>query len=363
MSKLKETKVYNINDFINWNSSGELEISPKYQRNSVWNDKAKSYLIDTILRGLPVPQIFIRQIIDIKTRKTTREIIDGQQRMRTILSFVSDEFKISKSHNPIYGGLLFSELNEDVQEEFLTYELPVEIIKSKDDSIIYDMFARVNTNNMTLNKQELRNAKYWGEFKVFIYSISAELRSLFIDFRMFSDKQLSRMADIEYMSSLAAGVIEGVITDSPTKIDSIYGKYDENFEDRDSIEYRIKRIFVTIENILEDNKYTSKFFKRKAYFYTLFMAINHLMFGDSNIEVLRDERFMDENIDKNINYLQLNLSNFESKYERYMEDQFYEDSDIVKFRAFEKNHTSRTTNQAERLQRVNLLLEELTKNE
>lgn len=363
MSKLKETKVYNINDFINWSISGELEISPKYQRNSVWNDKAKSYLIDTIIRGLPVPQIFIRQIIDIKTRKTTREIIDGQQRMRTILSFVNDEFKISRSHNSNYGGLLFSQLNDEIQEEFLTYELPVEIIKSKDDSIIYDMFARVNTNNMTLNRQELRNAKYWGEFKIFIYSISADLRNIFIDFKMFSDKQLSRMADIEYMSSLTLGVIEGVVTDSPTKIDSIYGKYDEFFEDRDIVEYRLKRIFTTIEKIIDNNFYTSKFFKRKAYFYTLFMALNHLMFGDSSISSEREVIFRDENIDNNINYLQSNLLKFESKYERYMENQIYDNDEMRKLKTFEKNHTARTTNQVERLQRVNLLLEELTINE
>ena len=51
MSNLKETKVYSINDFLNWHERGELELSPKYQRKAVWNAKAESYLIDTIVRG------------------------------------------------------------------------------------------------------------------------------------------------------------------------------------------------------------------------------------------------------------------------------------------------------------------------
>jgi len=57
MGNIKETKIYNINDFLNWYERDELEISPKYQRNPVWNLKAKSYLIDTVIRGFPISQI------------------------------------------------------------------------------------------------------------------------------------------------------------------------------------------------------------------------------------------------------------------------------------------------------------------
>ena len=84
MSEIKDTKAYSINDILNWNDNKELLLSPKYQRNQVWNQNAKSYLIDTIVRGYPIPQIFVRQTIDINTRQTFREIIDGQQRLTTI---------------------------------------------------------------------------------------------------------------------------------------------------------------------------------------------------------------------------------------------------------------------------------------
>ena len=80
MTRLKDTKVYTINDFYGWYENKELVLAPKYQRKAVWNSKAESYLIDTILRGLPIPQVFVRQSIDPLLRKTQREVIDGQQR-------------------------------------------------------------------------------------------------------------------------------------------------------------------------------------------------------------------------------------------------------------------------------------------
>ncbi|NGU67432.1 DUF262 domain-containing protein [Clostridium perfringens] len=359
MSKIKETKVYNINDFINWNNNGELEISPKYQRNSVWNIKAKSYLIDTIIRGLPVPQIFMRQMVDIRTRRTRREIIDGQQRLRTILEFVNDEFQILKSHNIEYAGRRFSDLPEEIQEEFLDYELPVEVIKTKNDSVVYDMFARVNTNNMALNNQELRNAKYWGEFKVFIYNTAARYRGFFIDINMFNDKQLSRMGDTEYISSLVIGIIDGVVNETPKKIDSYYAKYDEEFNLIDEVDYKFNKILKIIEKILCFSNLTTSYFHRKVYFYTLFMALNHMLFGVDNIEIKRSSEYYDENIDDNINKLSRNLSEFESKYDRFLNETLYDQEEVNKLIKFEKNHRSRTTSFSERLERVSILLDYL----
>lgn len=95
---------YTINDFLEWYTRDELVLSPKFQRRSVWSQKAKSYFIDTIIRGLPLPKIFMQQEVDLETRKTVRQIVDGQQRIRAILSFIEDGFKIMKVHNKEFGG-------------------------------------------------------------------------------------------------------------------------------------------------------------------------------------------------------------------------------------------------------------------
>lgn len=57
------SKIVQISDIVQWSEKGELELSPKYQRNNVWNDKAKAYLIDTIIRGLPIPPIDRKSVV------------------------------------------------------------------------------------------------------------------------------------------------------------------------------------------------------------------------------------------------------------------------------------------------------------
>ena len=102
---------YKVSDILNWQRSGSLELNPNFQRRPVWKKGAKSYLIDTILKGFPVPIIFLRDMpSDLSTLMAKREVVDGQQRIRTILSFIDktlvpnfdaarDEFTIARAHS------------------------------------------------------------------------------------------------------------------------------------------------------------------------------------------------------------------------------------------------------------------------
>ena len=58
-----------INDFREWNDRKELILAPEFQRRKVWSEKAKSYLVDTILKGFPIPGIYIRQKITLRIKK------------------------------------------------------------------------------------------------------------------------------------------------------------------------------------------------------------------------------------------------------------------------------------------------------
>lgn len=126
--KSYDSRTYNINDFIEWDKAGQLELNPRFQRRPVWTEKAKSYLIDTILRGKPIPKIFIRQRINVSTKTSTRDVVDGQQRLRTILTYIKDGFIVNKKHNSELGGMRFSQLPEDVQAQVLAYEISVDLL-------------------------------------------------------------------------------------------------------------------------------------------------------------------------------------------------------------------------------------------
>jgi len=155
MGKVFDVRPYSINDFSEWNDKKELVLSPKFQRRRVWSDKAKSYLIDTILRGLPIPTVLIMQKIDTGTRKTIREVIDGQQRLGTILDYLKNGFKVYKIHNEDYADLYFSDLPANVQDDFLQYKIATNLVLTTQVKDVLVIFSRLNTYTVPLNKQEL----------------------------------------------------------------------------------------------------------------------------------------------------------------------------------------------------------------
>src|SRR4051812_735430 len=132
-----DSRTYSINDFLEWYNNGQLELNPKFQRRSVWTDTARSYLMDTIVQGKPIPKIFIRQKLNVQTKQSIREVVDGQQRLRTILNYLKDGFQISKKHNDEFGGLYFSQLDQvdpDIQSNILNYELSVDLLVNMPDA-------------------------------------------------------------------------------------------------------------------------------------------------------------------------------------------------------------------------------------
>src|SRR5439155_8254089 len=168
-----------IRDFEEWDERDELTLAPKFQRRDVWSDKARSYLIDTIVRGKPIPKIYMRQDVNPKTRRTKREIVDGQQRLRSVLSFIRDGFKGNRAHHESLLGKYFSGLEKEAQRELLKYEFSVDLLQDTPDNEVYDIFARINTYAEKLTYQELRNAKWFGEFKSSIYLLASEFTTFF----------------------------------------------------------------------------------------------------------------------------------------------------------------------------------------
>lgn len=289
MSDIFEPEAYSINDLKYWYNRKELDIKPYFQRREVWPDKAKSYLIDTILRGLPIPTIYIRQILDIQTDKSTRQIVDGQQRLTTILSYINNGFKVLKLHNETYGNIYFSDLPGEVKEKFLKYKISVSQVITKDDKIILDMFARINSYSITLNNQEKLNAKYFGEFKQTMYNISREFYSFWKYNNILTENQIARMNDIELVSDLVITMMEGISARNNAIITTHYKDYDNKFEHRDKIINQFKSVIETIKRIYgqmkvensspENTELGLNEFEGAPKFYSLFVSIYDILYG------------------------------------------------------------------------------------
>jgi hypothetical protein len=278
MQQRFETKNWSVEEFRDWEEAGELILQPKFQRRDVWSDKARSYLLDTIIRGKPIPKIYLRVEVNPRSKRTVREVVDGQQRLRSVLDFLKNGFKISKTHNEDHGGKYFSDIDEDVQDNILAYTFAVDVLADMVDKDIYDVFARLNTYSVTLNYQELRHAKYFGEFKTTAYKLSNEFMTFWQENHIFNDKQILRMNEAEFVSELLIAASVGIRAKEKRLIDSFYLKWDNDFPRGAAQEKRFRQTIDTIGGITGDRLPESKF-RTTALLYPLCCAVYHFRYG------------------------------------------------------------------------------------
>jgi hypothetical protein len=272
-----DSRTYSINDFVEWDKQKQLELNPVFQRRPVWSDKAKSYLIDTILRGKPIPKIFIRQKINVTTKTSMREVVDGQQRLRSILSFIKDGLVVSKRQNPEFGGVRFSQLPEEVQAQMLSYEVAVDLLINMPDAEILDIFSRLNSYAIVLNEQERINATHFGSFKILADSLGRKYYEYWTEQGILTSRNILRMQEVNLVADLLIAMREGI--KSKKQIKKYYGQYEEKFDDDVvQMEEHFDRVVSTL-GVLYPEGLASTEFSRPHLYYSVFTAVAHCLFG------------------------------------------------------------------------------------
>lgn len=271
MKQYLNTTLRNIAWFKSVHDMGQLDMKPDFQRNTVWSNKQKSYLIDTILRGYPIPEIYMQEII-YESGESEYLIVDGKQRITSILEFMDDKFKLDKKDSPEWANLKFSELRREEKKIFYEYNFVIRLLPEMQEDEIRSIFQRLNRNVASLNSQELRQATYWGEFITLINKIAS--MDIWSKIDIFSSNDIRRMLDAEYISELVVAMLHG-LQNKKDKLDDYYKIYEEEFNEKDKIfdefNYVLKRIVDLIPNINETR------WNKKTDFYTLFLVLyNHI---------------------------------------------------------------------------------------
>lgn len=301
-----DTRVYSVSDFVEWSGSGLLDLSPEFQRRSVWSEKAKSYLIDTLLRGKPIPKVLITQ--ELRSKRNVRVVVDGQQRLRAILEFMDDGFRVSRMHNAEYAGKSFSTLPEDLQREFLKYEIGVDLLFDASYGEILDIFARLNTYSVRLNPQEQLNAKYLGYFKQAAYHLGFDYVNYWVGSGILTRAQVARMGEATLASDLLVALIGGVQTNKNV------GTYYKNFEDEEGDVAegvdRFNKTMSVLGELYDEKSLKQSNFKRIHLFYSLFCAVAHCLYGIKGLEGAPRP-----NIAKNITKARVRLDEISSRYD------------------------------------------------
>lgn len=279
--------------------ANRLALKPPYQRNPVWAARQKNFLIESVLLGVPIPEIYIHEVPapqsaaggehTAQLQQFGYAVVDGQQRIRTILQFLGldtdpeeAEFldftldKLDPDKSKWYGKG-FADLVPEDQQDFLQYPFQCRVLHTNDDTKIREMFTRLNKYQMALKPQELRNAIYQGPFAKLSVRLADD--SFWDENRIFTKASLRRMSDVEMISELLIGILHGPQGGSPKAIDNYYVQYEDyedEFPEQPVAEAAYRETLKKMSAIFPKLRESDVRWHNRADLYTLFVLIGSL---------------------------------------------------------------------------------------
>lgn len=267
----------------------KIRINYDYQRSpKVWPQPARSFLVETVLLGYPIPKLFFQQITDIKAKTTIMEIVDGQQRTATLLAYLSDEFALSPSGAPDEAaGRKFSELPDDLKARFVSYGLATDLLISSSREEIREVFRRINSYTAPLNAEEKRHARFQGEFKWFVHRLSQQYGEVLGELGVLTEKQLNRMQDAKLLTEIIHAIEHGITTTRETALSRMYEDFENGYPNEAEVEERLQE---ALDVVLRIEELRGSSLMKPYHFYSLILAITHSQMAVDRLRVDFDQR-------------------------------------------------------------------------
>ena len=270
-----------IVDIYNGFIEKSLIVDPHYQRRKIWNDEDKVRFIETILLNYVVPEVFFWQAErDPDTGLALTHIVDGQQRITTIVEFINDElileekYLIDKDIKSKYANKSFNQLPEKTKNDFWGYTITVILIdKECPLSTVKMLFYRLNLTDYSLNEQERRNSldSAFGDKCVALSDLDFWVRV-----KAFSSRDTKRMLDVKFCCSIYILANEFIVNQTDDKIiNDYYDDYKESFDPDNALFDKISKAMGVIDSL--NDKVTLPFISKKTQLYTLFSIIMKML--------------------------------------------------------------------------------------
>lgn len=261
---------------------GNLFVDESFQRNYTWLRKDRISLLETVILGYPIPEVYLWETgTDPNTGETKYSIIDGQQRIRTIGAFIDGGLKLTDSGlefpESVYKGKLFDGLAPDVKSSIWSYKISIRFVKQavvRED--IVKMFLRLNKTSNALNPQELRNAEFNGEF----LKASENVATLpfWKKWEIFSDGEIRKMQDIQFASTLLIFVRNG-FEDETTQsaINKMYDLFNEDYPAATDDIASISQALQLVDDMVSIKPAIAPTLRKKTHLYTTYTLAYSLM--------------------------------------------------------------------------------------
>lgn len=152
--------------------SGAIDIDPKFQRRARWSKTQQSKLIDSIVKNIPIPPVYLAEI---EGDYGTYEVIDGKQRLTAIHDFLKSQFELTNLEDNPLNGYRYEDLPQKIQNSLKLKRMRVIIVLQDSGSdLTFETFTRINTEGEPLTPQEIRNVAFRGPLNDTIIELAKE---------------------------------------------------------------------------------------------------------------------------------------------------------------------------------------------
>lgn len=253
-----------------------LNLSPGFQRESVWTTKDRQKLIDSILRNYPIPAIFLYRREE--NGEIIYDVIDGKQRMETCLMFMGlirgNQFyaKTQMPDKDEREWINYKLLQRRAKQYLLTGYKITAIEVNGDPSDVIELFVRINSTGKALSAAEKRHAKYYhSPFLKIAGKLASRYESYFLENEILTDAQISRMKHVELICELMISMYQGDLINKKAALDKMMDDKSLSLAKAKSIEAKVVRTFNEIKKMFP-NLYQTRF-KQLSDFYSLAVLI------------------------------------------------------------------------------------------
>ena len=271
-----------VADFVEMFKTNRLNLSPAFQRQSVWTQTDRRLLVRSVLEGVPIPSIYLYRTVG-HGGVPKYDVIDGKQRLETILLFQGKGplargdnlyVKTSLADDEPLAWWGWTDFSNDHKNRFLTAKIPTIEVAGELSEII-GLFVRINSTGKRLTTQEKLHANFYtNPVLKSAQKLAQEQRDVLLKMGVITRSQVSRMKDVELITELLLAINAGQPLNKKSKIDQIIrGSGLTTAELQDAVK-KLKRALKLVRAILPDLKSTR--FRNGTDFYSLVLLVHRL---------------------------------------------------------------------------------------
>ena len=285
-----------ISELSNKYKNGQINLDPPYQRKPAWKTKQRKLLLSSLFNGVPIPSLIFHKYFDNKKKQEIYDVLDGKQRIETILHFIKlhkikgesqlwVEFidpHTNKKDTLFYKDISSKKVHKkytNILEKFWGYELPIieyEILTDFFGRNVAskEVFIRINSTGSPLKKHEIRHARYSGKFFKLGDELEKKYSKLFVNrWKILSTGDVERYLLHEFILELCTAIHLNSYSDRRTKLEELLSRHKWTRKDI----LKIKKVFIKIISwisaIFPKDSIMHTRFKNKSDFYSLFIVL------------------------------------------------------------------------------------------